>query len=243
MVRTLRSDSKQAEHLTAFTGWSSPLPLFTGRPGARGASLLSPTEAAGRPPRGQPVTASSGTHPLRRDAPSAPGEAGPGPCWTLGCHRPSFSNPRSRALPQHTLHIYIEREIEREISHLLYPFICSVDGHLGCCHILDIINYTGIHFHILTVVNNTATRVHAYFQVDFFSDIYPAVELLDHLVVLFLVFSRNLKIVLQSGRTNLHSHPRCTGLFFLHALSNTGYLMQSVVIIINNTSKLLEDEI
>ena len=56
-------------------------------------------------------------------------------------------------------------------------------------------------------------------------------------------FFGNLKIVLQSGRTNLHSHPQCTGLFFLHALTNTGYLMQSVVIIINSTSKLLEDEI
>ena len=91
------------------------------------------------------------------------------------------------------MHVYVY------ISHLLYPFICSVDGHLGCCHILDIINYTGIHFHILTVVNNTATRVHAYFQVDFFSDIYPAVELLDHLVVLFLVFLRKSHAVFHSG--------------------------------------------
>ena len=79
-----------------------------------------------------------------------------------------------------TVHVYVY------ISHLLYPFICSVDGHLGCCHILDIIN-------------NTATRVHAYFQVDFFSDIYPAVELLDHLVVLFLVFLRKSHAVFHSG--------------------------------------------
>lgn len=99
----MRSDSKRAEHLTAFTGRSSPLPLFTSRPGAKGASLLSPTEAAGRPPRGQPVTALSGTHPPTKDAPSAPGKAGPGPCWALGRHRPSFSDSRPRALlPRHT---------------------------------------------------------------------------------------------------------------------------------------------
>ena len=41
-----------------------------------------------------------------------------------------------------------------------------------------------------------------HFQVDFFlpcSDIYPAVELLDHLVVLFLVFLRKSHAVFHSG--------------------------------------------
>ena len=55
----------------------------------------------------------------------------------------------------------------------------SVDGHLGCFHILASINNAGVNI-----------KVRVYFQVSFsfFSDIYPEVELLDHMVALFLVF-------------------------------------------------------
>ena len=54
-----------------------------------------------------------------------------------------------------------------------------VDGHLVC-------------FYILAIVNNVAmnTRVNVSFRsvLSFFSDKYPGVELLGHMVVLFLVF-------------------------------------------------------
>ena len=43
----------------------------------------------------------------------------------------------------------------------------------------------------------------------FFPDIYPGVELLDHMVVLFLVFFRDLHTSLHSGYFNLHSHQQC----------------------------------
>ena len=45
------------------------------------------------------------------------------------------------------------------------------------------------YFHILAVVNNAATNIGVIYLVklvfSFFSDIYPGVELLDHLVVCF----------------------------------------------------------
>ena len=55
----------------------------------------------------------------------------------------------------------------------------SVDGRLGC-------------FHILAVLNNATVNigVHVSFQITvfFFLDIYLGVELLGYVVVLFLVF-------------------------------------------------------
>ena len=49
-----------------------------------------------------------------------------------------------------------------------------------------------------------------------FSDIYPMAELLDHMVVLFLLFLRNICIIFHSGYMNLHFYLWCMrdGSFF-----------------------------
>ena len=74
----------------------------------------------------------------------------------------------------------------------------AVDRHLGC-------------FHVLATVNSATMNmgVHMLFQLLFSQSICSVVGLLGFMVVLVLVFLKNLHIVLHSGYISLHSHQQC----------------------------------
>ena len=84
--------------------------------------------------------------------------------------------------------------------------------NLVCMYYFRIHSSINIHlgsFHLLVVINNVAmnTGVCISFPMELSPDICPGLELLDHMVVLFLVYKgTSMYTVLYSGCTNLHSH-------------------------------------
>ena len=86
--------------------------------------------------------------------------------------------------------------------------LSSVDGHLG-------------YFHTLANINSGAMKieVHIHLWIMVFFGYVPVVELLDHMVTLFLVFSRSFHNILHSNCINFHSHRQCKRVpFFSHSL-------------------------
>ena len=87
------------------------------------------------------------------------------------------------------------------IYHILF-IQSSADGFLNCCHILD-------------TVNNGAMNIYKYLLVSlhsFILCIYPKVEFLDYMIILFNFLRKNCNCTaFHSSCTILYSHQQCTG--------------------------------
>ena len=89
----------------------------------------------------------------------------------------------------------------------------SVDGHLGCFHVLAVVNSATMHI-----------GVHVSFQIMVFSRYISGMGLLDHMVVLFLVFLGN-SVLFSIVAGSVYIPANSVGGFpFLHTLSSICYL-------------------
>ena len=84
-----------------------------------------------------------------------------------------------------------------------HPLYSSVDGHLGCLHVLVIVNSSAIN-----------TGVHVSFQIRVFSGYMPRSGIAGFYGNAIFSFLKNRHTILLSGSTNLHSHQQCRSIPF-----------------------------
>ena len=93
------------------------------------------------------------------------------PCWCAAPINSSFILGISpNAIPPHSL--------QPTIHHIFFIHP-SIDGHLSCFHILALVNSMAI---------SMGVKISLWYTEFLFLDIYPIMELLNHMVILFLTF-------------------------------------------------------